>query len=41
VLRPLETGQWRIIGDCYVHGVMQGEALKSDAAEERNHEWFD
>ena len=33
ILRPGESG-WELIGDCYVHGIMQGEAF--DAAKCEN-----
>ncbi|KAF2171231.1 hypothetical protein M409DRAFT_18347 [Zasmidium cellare ATCC 36951] len=29
VLRPLENGRYRLVGDCYIHGVMEGELLDS------------
>ncbi|KAK4506857.1 hypothetical protein PRZ48_000590 [Zasmidium cellare] len=29
VLRPLENGRYRLVGDCYIHGVMEGELLES------------
>jgi hypothetical protein len=41
ILRPLEHGQWRFIGLCYIHGLMKGEALQGDGAKEENHEWFE
>ena len=41
VLRPTENGQWRFIGVCYIHGLMKGEALQGDGANEENHEWFE
>lgn len=27
VLRPTNTGRYELVGDCYIHGVMDGEAL--------------
>lgn len=30
VMRPTPDNQWRIIGECYVHGVMSGEVLKEE-----------
>ncbi|KAI1079949.1 HET-domain-containing protein [Whalleya microplaca] len=27
VLRPTSSGEYEVIGDCYVHGIMDGEAL--------------
>ncbi|KAF4449563.1 hypothetical protein FALBO_16633 [Fusarium albosuccineum] len=36
ILRPAETaGNWIIVGDCYVHGLMKGEALNVVGLEER------
>lgn len=28
ILRPLNEGGYELIGECYVHGIMEGEALK-------------
>jgi hypothetical protein len=28
VLRKLESGNWRLLGECYVHGLMFGEAVR-------------
>ncbi len=28
ILRPLNSGRWKVIGDVYVHGLMQGEAME-------------
>ena len=28
VLRKLEDNSFKLIGECYVHGIMHGEALK-------------
>jgi hypothetical protein len=25
ILRPAESGQWDLVGSCYVHGIMAGE----------------
>jgi hypothetical protein len=41
LLRPLANGQWKFISPCYVHGIMRGEALQGDGANEDNHEWFE
>jgi hypothetical protein len=41
VLRPLDNGQWLFVGECYVYGLMKGEALKGDRANAKNHEWFE
>lgn len=41
VIRPLENGTWHFIGECYIYGIMRGEALQGDGADERNHEWFE
>ncbi len=33
ILRPTpELGVYRLIGECYVHGIMQGELLQNEAA---------
>jgi hypothetical protein len=37
VLRPVENERWRFVGECYVHGIMQGEAL---AEVDGVTEWF-
>lgn len=34
VLRPIADGNWSLLGECYVHGMMDGEALKMEHAEE-------
>ncbi|KAH0558512.1 hypothetical protein GP486_004829 [Trichoglossum hirsutum] len=31
VLRPLTGGTYKLIGPCYIHGIMDGEGLRSDA----------
>lgn len=36
ILREREEGGWILIGECYVHGVMNGEALKGDDVEEED-----
>ncbi|ORY63492.1 heterokaryon incompatibility protein-domain-containing protein [Pseudomassariella vexata] len=38
VLHQVEgsLAQWRLVGDCYVHGIMGGEALEMDGVLERN-----
>ena len=28
VLRPDEGGQWSLVGECYVQGIMEGEAVE-------------
>ena len=33
VLRQMEDGDWRMIGECYVDGLMQGEAMKIDISD--------
>ena len=39
VLRP--NGEYyTLMGPCYVHGVMDGEAMSMEEAEPSNHEWF-
>lgn len=30
VTRRIEGGNWQMIGECYVHGIMKGEALQDD-----------
>lgn len=35
VLRPVESGQYRMIGTCYVHGIMDGEAVRNSKAVDR------
>lgn len=39
VLRPLDDGMWRLVGECYIHGVMDGEAFEGQKKE--NLEYFD
>lgn len=39
VLRPTEGEQWRFIDECYIHGIMKGEALEGVGEDE--HEWFE
>lgn len=34
VLRPLANGNWRYLGEAYVHGCMRGEALKDQNTNE-------
>lgn len=29
VLRPLDSGQWQLVGECFVPGLMQGEAVEA------------
>jgi hypothetical protein len=41
LLRPVENGQWNLVGQCHVHGIMKGEALADEGANEDNHEWFE
>jgi hypothetical protein len=41
LLRPLKNGQWRFIGECYVHGIMRGEVVQHDRVDERDHVWFE
>ena len=28
VIRPVGSGQYRLVGECYIHGIMNGEAVK-------------
>lgn len=34
VMRPHTDDKWQLIGDCYVHGVMHGEAFREDECAE-------
>lgn len=34
MLRPLYGNKWQLLGECYVHGMMNGEALKGKVQEE-------
>lgn len=34
LLRPKRDGSWALLGECYVHGLMNGEALQLGAEEE-------
>ncbi|KAF5693038.1 heterokaryon incompatibility protein (het-6OR allele) [Fusarium denticulatum] len=34
VLRPRADGTYQLVGDCYVHGIMEGEAVKDNSWEE-------
>lgn len=38
IVRPQETGDasWRLVGDCYIHALMRGEAFLFEDAEERD-----
>jgi hypothetical protein len=35
VLRPVEDGKYKFIGECYLHGIMYGEALKEGLIREK------
>lgn len=37
VIREVEDGLWKLLGECYVHGIMNGEAYDHTEKEE---EWF-
>lgn len=37
ILRSIEDERWRFVGECYVHGIMQGEGLMEDDGVA---EWF-
>lgn len=41
VLRKLANGQYIFIGECYVHGMMQGEAFSLLGAGETQEQWFE
>ncbi|KAK4695458.1 hypothetical protein P7C71_g2294, partial [Lecanoromycetidae sp. Uapishka_2] len=30
VLRKVDKGNWKLVGDCYIHGMMNGEAARID-----------
>ncbi|KAK5653025.1 hypothetical protein OQA88_9311 [Cercophora sp. LCS_1] len=34
VFRPRDFGHWELVGDCYVHGIMQGEAFVESKCEQ-------
>lgn len=40
VLHPVENGQFRVLGTCYVHGIMDGEAVRRFKAEKREQDVF-
>lgn len=41
VLRRVEDDQWKLVGECYVDGFMQGEALTTRGeGKGLEHEWF-
>lgn len=35
VLRPVEDRKFRLVGECYVHGIMRGEAMESETIPQR------
>jgi hypothetical protein len=35
ILRPVVGGKYRFIGECYVHGIMFGEALEEGLKREK------
>ena len=41
ILRPLENKQWHFVGECYLDGYMDGEALDNEGENPSNHEWFE
>jgi hypothetical protein len=41
VLSAIDSNQWKLIGECYVHGIMNGETLEGEEADENKYEWFD
>ena len=34
ILRPMDDAKWELIGDCYIHGIMHGEAFKKQKCED-------
>lgn len=30
MIRETDTGDWKLVGDCYVHGLMDGEVIQMD-----------
>jgi hypothetical protein len=34
VIRPVGNGEYQLVGECYIHGVMEGEALSGDGFED-------
>jgi hypothetical protein len=40
VLRPIQDGTYRMLGACYVHGIMRGEAMGSEEWIEENAQEF-
>jgi hypothetical protein len=34
VVRKIEDGYWRMIGECYIDGLMQGEAIQMNDVQE-------
>lgn len=41
ILRPLEKHQWHFVGECYLDGYMNGEALDNEGKDAQSHEWFE
>jgi hypothetical protein len=41
VLRPLGKNQWHFVGECYLDGCMDGEALDNEGKDASSHEWFE
>ena len=37
-IRPGAMDRWRLVGDCYVHGIMKGEAFDK---EQSSYMWFE
>ena len=34
ILRPMDDAKWELIGDCYIHGIMHGEAFNKEKCED-------
>ncbi|KAH7391831.1 hypothetical protein BKA66DRAFT_458562 [Pyrenochaeta sp. MPI-SDFR-AT-0127] len=41
ILRPLESGQWVFVGECYIEGLMRGEAVRGPDFQEESCAWFE
>jgi hypothetical protein len=40
ILRPVADGKFKFLGPCYVHGIMEGEAIKDLEAGKYKEEWL-
>lgn len=41
ILRPLDSGKWSFVGECYVEGLMRGEAIQAPDFQEESCTWFE